>query len=165
MVRLGEKEVVAKRGEDAGKQRRPQTETHGNGDDRSEKDEVGIGKTNPWPKQFTGRDRCGHCTERVSVWRWAEPLRSLGWTYCLLRNCLVAQLHAGDDMHADIPGPAHKIANDRAMEQLEPPGSRGFADDDLRDVVGLGVGNYVIGDAPVTARNRDRLAAKRLGKT
>jgi hypothetical protein len=40
--------------------------------------------------------------------------------------------------------------------------ARRFADDDLGDVVGLRIGDHVVGDAAAGARNGDRLAAERL---
>ena len=48
------------------------------------------------------------------------------------------------------------------MQKLEPGRPRGFADDDLGDVVCLRKANHVVGDAPVAAWNGDRLAAQSL---
>ena len=48
------------------------------------------------------------------------------------------------------------------MQKLEPGRPRGFADDDLGDVVRLRKANHVVGDAAVAAGNGDRLAAQSL---
>ena len=54
--------------------------------------------------------------------------------------------------------------HDRAVQDLEPARARRFADDDLRDVVGLREADHVVGDAAVAAGHGDRLAAERLGQ-
>ena len=48
------------------------------------------------------------------------------------------------------------------MQKLEPWRPRGFADDDLRDVVRLRKADHVVGDAAVAAGNGDRLPAQGL---
>ena len=52
--------------------------------------------------------------------------------------------------------------DDRAIQELEPSRARGFADDDLGDIVGLREGDHVVRDASSAARQGDRLAAERL---
>ena len=74
------------------------------------------------------------------------------------------ELLARDDVDADIAGPAHQVVHDRAVQDLEPARSRRFADDDLGDVVGVREADHVVGDAPVAARDGDRLAAERFGE-
>src|SRR6202044_2741202 len=69
---------------------------------------------------------------------------------------------AGDDVNTDVPGTAHEIVDDRTVQNLEPPGPRRFADNDLRHVVGLRVSDDVVSDAAVACRQSDRLAAQRL---
>ena len=67
-------------------------------------------------------------------------------------------------MDADIAGAPHQVVHDGAMQDLEPSRSRRLADHDLRDVVGLRIGDDVVGDAPVAARDCYRLAAEALGE-
>ena len=50
------------------------------------------------------------------------------------------------------------------MQDFEPARARRFADDDLRDVVRLRIADHVLGDAVVAGRQRDGLAAERLGE-
>src|SRR6516164_5554846 len=50
------------------------------------------------------------------------------------------------------------------MHDLEPPRTARFAYDDLRKVVGLGVADDVVGDAPVNTWNRDCLTSERFGE-
>ena len=65
-------------------------------------------------------------------------------------------------MDADIAAAAQQIADDRAMQKLEPARPRGLADDDLGDVVGMREADHVVGDAAVAAGNGDRLPAQGL---
>ena len=44
----------------------------------------------------------------------------LSWANHLLWNWLARDRVTGDDMHADVPAPAHEIADNRAMQKLEP---------------------------------------------
>ena len=50
------------------------------------------------------------------------------------------------------------------MHDLEPPRTARFAYDDLGKVVGLGVPDYVLGDAPLHTWKRDRHASERFGE-
>ncbi len=73
------------------------------------------------------------------------------------------RLHlAGDDLDADRSGATDQLMDDRAVQQLEPARARRLADNDLGDVVRLGVGNEIVGDAP--PRNGQRLGAELLGE-
>ena len=76
----------------------------------------------------------------------------------------MSSLLAGNDMHADIAAAAHELADDGAMQQLEPPRAGRFADDHLRDVVRLRKGDHVVGDAAIAARDGDGLSAEGLGQ-
>ena len=67
-------------------------------------------------------------------------------------------------MDADIAAPAHQIAHHGAVQKLEPPRPRRFADDDLRDVVALRVDDHVVGDAAIAAWDGHWLATKGLGE-
>ena len=50
----------------------------------------------------------------------------------------------------------------RAVDDLEPARSRRFADNDLGDVVGVSVGENVVGKAPVAARDGGGITAERM---
>jgi len=79
-------------------------------------------------------------------------------------QALDGQLIAGDDIDADIAGAPDQVMHHRAMQDLEPARARRFADDDLRDVLGMRVSDHVVGDVALAGRNGDGLAAKRLGE-
>ena len=89
------------------------------------------------------------------------PLRGL---HRLLRNGIAGQLLAGDDVDADVAGAAHEVVDHRPVQDLEPARPRRLAEDDLGDVVRLGVADDVVGDAPVAAGDGGGLAAERLGE-
>jgi hypothetical protein len=65
---------------------------------------------------------------------------------------------------ADIAGAANQIVHHRTVQDLEPARALGFADDDLRHIVGLGVIDHVGGDVAGGGGERDGLATERLGK-
>ena len=73
-------------------------------------------------------------------------------------------LVAGDDVDADAAGAAHEIVDNRAVQHLEPARARGLADDDLGDVVRLGVGERVLGDGAPPPGSGHGLAAEAFGK-
>ncbi len=76
-----------------------------------------------------------------------------------------AELVAGNHVDADIAAAANQVVHDRAMQDLEPPAAVRLADDDLGDVVALGVVDHVVGDAPPGTWNRRRFASERFRKT
>ncbi len=65
-------------------------------------------------------------------------------------------------MNADRTGFAHQLVHHRAVQDLEPARPVAFADDDLGDVVRLGIGDDFLGD--VAAGDRDRRSAEPLGE-
>ena len=68
-------------------------------------------------------------------------------------------------MDADIAGPAHQLVHDRTVQDFKPARTRGFADNDLCDVVGVSIGHHVIGNGPFCARNGYGFPAERLCQT
>ena len=79
------------------------------------------------------------------------------------RDLLSGVLFAGNDMNADISRAPYQLVDDRAMQDLEPSRSRGFADDDLSDVIGMREADDVISDAPAGG-DRHRFSAQALGQ-
>ena len=51
------------------------------------------------------------------------------------------------------------------MQNLEPARARGFTDDDVCDVVRVGIGEDILGNAPVYSGYRHRLATHGLCET
>jgi hypothetical protein len=113
---------------------------------------------------MTDCHRHGDGRKRVEIGPKAEPLRHLCSQHGLPGNWLFLEVFSCDDVNADGAAVTHQIANDGSMEKLEPAGPRGLADDDLRDVAGLRVGENVISNTPVPPGDCDWLAAKRLCK-
>ena len=64
-----------------------------------------------------------------------ERLGAFGGAHRLLWDRLAGDGIAGNDVDADIAGPAHEIVHDRAVQHFEPSRTCRFPDDDLRDVV------------------------------
>ena len=58
--------------------------------------------------------------------------------------------------------PSDEIVHHRAVEDLEEARTRRFPQDDLGDVVGLGIADDVVGDAPVAAGDGGGFGAERL---
>ena len=77
---------------------------------------------------------------------------------------LLGDLLAGDDVDADVAGPPHQVVHDGPVQDLEPARPRGFADDDLRDVILVREADHVVGDAACAGGERDGLAAEALGQ-
>ncbi len=98
------------------------------------------------PERQADDERAGHVAATRDIGQEVEGWRPVGG-----RNRVVdfgiRRLLAGDDLHADLAGAAGQLMDDRTVQQLEPARTVRFADDDLGDVVGLGVGDEVIGDA------------------
>ena len=105
----------------------------------------------PRPKQLAHADGRADRQQREDVRLGIKGLRPLGGANGLFRDRFTVDLLAGDDVQADIAARAQQIAHHRAVEQLEPPRARGFADDHLGDVVGLRKGDHVVGDAAIAA--------------
>ena len=162
--RRQEEEVVAERGGDAGKERRPQAEAHRDGDDRRQEDEVDILDAEPAADQLADAERARDGERRDEVGPGIERFRPFRGAHRLARNRLAGDLVAGDDVNADRARAAHEIVDDRAVDDLEPSRSCRLADDDLGDVVGAREGEDVVGDPPRAARNGHRLAAERFGE-
>ena len=57
VVRRGEKEIVAERGDDARKQRGPQAELNGDADDGGEEDKTDVFQSDPGPEKQRDADR------------------------------------------------------------------------------------------------------------
>ena len=77
---------------------------------------------------------------------------------------LLGSLLASDDMNTDIARAAHEVVHDRSMQDLEPPRARGFADDDVRDVVLAGELYDIVGDQARLGRDGDRLSPQAFGQ-
>ena len=104
-----------------------------------------------------------HGQEREAIGAGLEGLR-LGLRPNGFRGDRLAVVVARDDVDADVPGPAHQLVNHGTVHDLKPARARGLADDDLSDVVGLGEGDHVIGDASPTW-DRHRLGPEPLPET
>ncbi len=70
---------------------------------------------------------------------------------------------ACDHVHADIAGVADNVADDRAVDNLEPARPLRFAHHDVRDVIGAGISEHILRDI-IAAWKRDCLALQLLGK-
>ena len=101
-----------------------------------------------------------HRAGAAEIGQWIERLGARARRHRFRRGRLVR--FGRNDMNADQTGLAHEIVHDRAVQHLEPSRAVGFADDDLGDVVRLGVGDDLVGD--VAARDRDRRSAEPLGE-
>ncbi len=173
IVRIGDGErvdrrqkekVVGQRRHDAGEQRRPEPEAHGNADDGGEEDQIDVLDADPNVDQFAAAERDRHRHQRQHIGARVvrfDPLRSVDG---LFRQRAAGKLVAGDDMDADIAGTAHQVVHHRAMQDFEPARPRRFADDDLRDVMGVRIADHVVGDVAVAGRQGHGFAAQRLGK-
>ena len=162
--RRQEEEIVGERRDDAGEERRPQAKANGDSDDGGEEDEVAVGWADRGPDQLGDGKRYGDRSQCGAVGARIKAIRALGGARRLLRNWLAGNGIAGDDMDADIAGTTHEIVHHRAMHDFEPAGACRFADDDLRDVVGLRIADNVLGDAMVVGWQGEGLAAKRFGE-
>ena len=162
--RRQEEEIVGDGGRDARQQRRQQAEANRDRNDCGQENEIDIADADPPFDQFAEtecegyRDQCRYIGPRI------DRIVALGGAHRFLRNRRAGHGVAGDDVNADIAGAANQIVDHRAVQNLEPAGARRFADDDLGDVVGLRVADHVVGNVPVAGRQRDGLAAKRLGE-
>src|SRR5262249_48784862 len=126
--------------------------------------ETDIFDTYPWPEHVANADGRGNGKQRGHVWSGIDRLSPFGSAHRLLRDRIARELFPRDDVDADIAGTPHQVMHHGAVQDLEPARPRRLADDDLRDVVGVGERDNVIGDATVAARNGDRLAAQRLAQ-
>ena len=165
VVGRGEEEIVAERRCGTREQRRPQAEAHCDADDGGEVDEVGVLGSDPRPEQRAHARGHGHGEQGESIGPGIEGRRPFSGADGFLRDCLFVELLAGNDVHADISAPAQQIADDRAMQKLEPGRPCGFAEDDLRDVVCLRKVDHVVGNATVAAWNGNRFTAQGLRQT
>jgi hypothetical protein len=82
----------------------------------------------------------------------------------LFRNWLSAGMLASNDVYADVAGAAHQLMHHRAVQDFKPARPGRFADDNLRDVVGMREVDHVVGNATPGGRDGDRLGSKRFGK-
>src|SRR6185436_7150172 len=160
--RRQKEEVIAKRSCHARNQRGPKPITDSNPDDNGDKDKIDIFDAEPRFNELADADRRGDCDKRDNVGPKIEGLGPFGGAHRLFRDGLLFKPLAGNDMEADIAAGAQEIAYDGAMKELEPARPRGLADDNLRDVIGVRIGNHIIGDATVPTWNGNRLSAKRL---
>ena len=149
MDRRQEEKIVAQRCRDAGQQRGPQPETDRDADHRGEKHQVDVFDAEYRLDQFCGAQRHRDDDQRHQIGAWIERFGPIRRSHGLFRDRFRCQLVARDYMHADIAGPPHQIVHHRAAHDFEPARAPRFSDHDLRDVVGMGKVDHVIGDAAI----------------
>ncbi len=73
---------------------------------------------------------------------------------------LFGRFFAGNNMDAEVSGASYQVMNHGTVNQLKPFRTGRFADDDLRDVMCVGVVERIVGDPAGDAWHRHGFAAK-----
>ena len=161
--RRQEEEIVAQGRNHAGHQRRPKAEAQSHGNDCREKQQVDGLDTQPRADQEADAESDCDSNERAQQGRGDRAVAASSRSApSFLELAPLASSFAGDDVDADVAAAAHQLMHDRAVQDLEPARAARLADDDVGDVVGLRIGDHIVGDATPASRYGDGLALEAL---
>ena len=150
--RRQEKKIIAERSSDTGQQRWPQPQTHSDADDSGQKNKIDIFDAEPGLDSFPKAERQGYSHQCQRVGPRLEHVSLLGRADRFLRDRIARDLITRDDVNADIAGTAHEVVHDGTVQDFEPARAGRLSNDNLCHVVGVRVGDHVVGDAPVATR-------------